>query len=285
MPEVEQQLPNTVISTRMRELQTSLQSLERRDWWMWWAAIIVMLLLTLSVVSFSMREFSERAQDFFQFNINQAVRGLVGLVLLFNTYTIYQQIVIKRLRARISDHVGEMARLEVEAEALYQMAVQDPLTGLHNRRFAEQRLEAELARAQRQNQPFAVVLLDLDEFKKTNDNHGHLAGDLVLKEFADRLKRAVRFSDLPVRIGGDEFLVLLPDCRTDQVERMLARLKQIHVDFHGEKIPITFSYGTVGYQPGESAEVLLHRADQALYADKRARREQREGLSPVGKPS
>lgn len=285
MPELEQQLPNTQISNRMRELQTSLQRLERRDWWMWWAAITVMLLLTVSVVSFSVHEFAEHTQDFFQFNINQAVRGLVGLVLLFNTYTVYQQIVIKRLRAQISDHVGEMARLEVEAEALYQMAVQDPLTGLHNRRFAEQRLEAELARAQRQNQPFAVVLLDLDEFKKTNDNHGHLAGDLVLKEFADRLKRAVRFSDLPVRIGGDEFLVLLPDCPIDQVERMLARLENIRVDFHGEKIPITFSYGTVGYQPGESAEVLLHRADQALYADKRARREQREGISPVAKPS
>jgi len=283
--ELEQQMPQERISTRMRDIQLSLQRLERRDWWMWWAAIIVMLLLTLGVISFSVHEFAVHAEDFFSFNLSQAIRGLVGMVLLFNVYTIYQQIVIKRLRSQIANQVGEMAQLEVQAEELYQMAVLDPLTGLHNRRFAEQRIVAEISRAQRQGQPLTVLMVDLDDFKDINDQHGHLAGDRVLQFFAERLKHAVRFADLPVRIGGDEFLVLLPDCRTDQIERMLARIRSLHLDFDGRKIHITFSAGWVGYQDGETPETLLHRADEALYADKRARKEGNHRTAQVAHPS
>ena len=115
-----------------------------------------------------------------------------------------------------------------------------------------------------------MVSLDLDKFKQINDTYGHLAGDQVLKEFAARLGSAIRLSDFAARMGGDEFLVLLPECTTSQVGAFLARLRPIEVDYNGQKIPIRFSAGWVGYQLGETTEQFLERADRTLYAEKRA---------------
>ena len=113
-----------------------------------------------------------------------------------------------------------------------------------------------------------MLALDLDEFKQVNDRYGHFAGDLALKEFAQRLTRAIRGSDLPVRIGGDEFLVLLPECQLGQVQHVLARLSPLEIDLNGEKVSFTFASGWTDYQPGELPEELLQRADAALYNDK-----------------
>jgi diguanylate cyclase len=148
----------------------------------------------------------------------------------------------------------------------------DPLTGLYNRRLAEQRLTGEVSRSQRYGHPLTVLVIDLNGFKQINDRHGHAAGDLVLKLFAERLNSAIRASDLAVRMGGDEFMVLLPECQPEQVQTLLNRLNSMAVEFHGENIPVTYAAGWAGYRPGETAEQMLERADQALYADKRAKK-------------
>ena len=114
-----------------------------------------------------------------------------------------------------------------------------------------------------------VVLLDLNDFKPINDQYGHAAGDLVLTEFARRLQRAVRGSDLPVRIGGHEFMVLLPECPADRVPVMLARVTGLQVSVSGQKVPVQFSAGMAQYEDGDTPEQLMERADQALYAAKR----------------
>jgi len=267
-----QTLPEEHVESRVQEIQASLQKLERRDWWLWSLAIVVMLLLTLAVVSLSFPNLLKVEDPFFQFSLNQAVRGLVGLVLLFNTYTIYQQVMIKRLRRQLSEQLDAMGRLRVRAEEFHKQAIIDALTGLYNRRFGEQRLAAEAARSQRYGHPLTVMALDMNSFKQINDRYGHPAGDLVLKEFATRLNGAIRVSDLAVRMGGDEFLVLLPECPPDQVNALLARLGPFEVDYHGEKIPVSCSAGWVGYERGETPEEFLERADKTLYADKRARK-------------
>jgi diguanylate cyclase (GGDEF)-like protein len=265
-------LPEGVPETRLGEIRASLEKLERRDWWLWSLAIVVMLLLTLAVVSLTFPGLLSVQDPFFQFSLRQAVRGLVGLVLLFNTYTIYQQMLIKRLRRQLSAQLDTMSRLQVRAEEFHKLATVDALTGLYNRRFAEQRLAAEAGRSQRQGHALTLVAIDLNNFKQINDTYGHPAGDQVLKEFAERLQGGVRVSDLAARMGGDEFLVILPDCPPEQARALISRLGPLSVDYQGEKIPVTFSAGWVGYEMGEAPDQFLERADRTLYADKRARK-------------
>ncbi len=253
----------------MSDYQLKLRKLHRRDWVLWWTSVTVMLLLALAIVSLSLPALIRDTGTFFQFNLDQAVRGLVGAVLLFNTYAIYQQIIVKRLHRRLADQIEETTRLEAHAEALHKLAMLDSLTGLHNRRYAEERLEAEVALSHRSGRPLTVMLLDLDDFKKVNDRYGHPVGDLVLKEFAGRLKTLVRISDLAVRLGGDEFLLLLVDCAPEMAEKLIGRVSQIGVTYKGKTIPVGFCSGWSGCQPGDTAQTLLERADQALYNAKR----------------
>ena len=256
--------------TRRAEIQEKLRTLDRRDWWLWTTAVIVMLLLTFAVFSMSFPGLIKVDDPFFQSSLNRAVRGLIGLVLLFNAYTIYQQVTVKRLRRQFSKQLAEMRILQIRAIEYQRLALVDPLTGLCNRRAAEDRLAAEASRSQRYGHSLTVISFDLDNFKHINDTYGHPAGDLVLKQFAKRLESSVRLSDLASRMGGDEFLVLLPECPTSQVERLLSRLRSMEIDYNNQKIPISFSAGWVGYEPDETTEQFLARADRTLYAEKRA---------------
>jgi diguanylate cyclase (GGDEF)-like protein len=263
------------------ELQKKLQKLERRDWWLWSLAVVVMLLLTFAVFSLSFPALVTVNDPFFQSGLSRAVRGLIGLVLIFNAYTIYQQIMVKKLRHQFSSKLDEMRALQIRAEKFERMARVDPLTGLYNRRVAGERLAAEASRSQRYGHRLTVVALDLDKFKQVNDIYGHLAGDQVLKEFAARLSSTIRLSDFAFRMGGDEFLVLLPECSASQVDIILARLRPMETEYSGHKIPICFSAGRVGYEPGESTDQFLERADRTLYAEKRAGQPRSQELSPV----
>jgi diguanylate cyclase (GGDEF)-like protein len=261
--------PISDLPAAVRDLQVRVRRLERREWWIWWASIVVMLLLTTAVVSLALPQLAGEASPFVQLMLSQAVRGLVGLVLLFNLYTIYQYFLIRRLRRKLADEMQKSRELENRADALYQLAVEDPLTGLYNRRFADQRLATEIARSQRHGRPFTVVCLDLDNFKQINDAHGHAAGDAVLKEFAARLLGSIRTADMAARIGGDEFLVVLLECPIEFATRLVARLHPFEVEVEGKKLALEISAGWTGYQPGDTAESLMARADQALYDNKR----------------
>src|SRR5712672_52290 len=195
--------PDPSPDTSLPELQAKLQKLEHRDWWLWSMAVIVMPLLTFAVFTMSFPGLIKVDDPFFQSSLNRAVRGLIGLVLLFNAYTIYQQVTVKRLRRQFSKQLAEMRILQIRAIEYQRLALVDPLTGLCNRRAAEDRLAAEASRSQRYGHSLTVISFDLDNFKHINDTYGHPAGDLVLKEFAKRLESSVRLSDLASRMGGD----------------------------------------------------------------------------------
>ena len=179
--------PSSTADTGLPEMQAKLQKLERRDWWLWSMAVIVMLLLTFAVFAMSFPGLVKMDDPFFQASLNRAVRGLIGLVLIFNAYTIYQQITVKRLRREFSEKIEEMRILQARAEEFERLALVDSLTGLSNRRVAEERLASEAARSERYGHPLTVISFDLDNFKQINDTYGHPAGDQVLKEFARRL--------------------------------------------------------------------------------------------------
>ena len=252
------------------EIRKSLKHLDRQQWWMWSSAVLVILLLTIGVASFSFPSLMHVDDGTYSFYLSQAVRGLIGLVLIFSVYSVYQQSQINKIRGQLADQMDSVAKVESLTEEVYKLAVLDPLTSLHNRRSGEQRLSEEIARSRRHARPLTVLLLDLDDLKQCNDKFGHDAGDVMLRSFGDRLKRAIRGSDLAVRQGGDEFMLILPECRAEEVRHVLGRLHGLEIECAGEKIGVTFACGWADYQPGESAQELLKRADQALYAHKRS---------------
>ena len=156
-----------------------------------------------------------------------------------------------------------------------ELAVTDQLTGLHNRRYMNGQLEALVKRASRGGDAVACLLIDIDHFKKINDGYGHDVGDEVLREFAVRLASNVRAIDLPCRYGGEEFVVVMPDTKIEDAERIAERIR-LHVagsPFRvmggAELLTVTISIG-VAATLGEAdrPEVLLKRADEAVYEAK-----------------
>jgi diguanylate cyclase (GGDEF)-like protein len=162
--------------------------------------------------------------------------------------------------------------LEESLERIRLLATQDELTGLANRRHMLALLKAEQARQQRTGQPLSLVLLDLDHFKRVNDAYGHLAGDVVLKGFAEAARSTLRGSDVLSRWGGEEFLLMLPDTGLDEaehcVDRMREGLAQVIFTNVAPDLQITFSAGLSVCRAGETLEAVIERADQAMYQAK-----------------
>jgi diguanylate cyclase (GGDEF)-like protein len=264
--------PNTA-SIPPEAFREHMRKLDRRQWWLWSSTVLILILLTITVASFAFPAIlTPIEQVTYSFYLNQAVRALVGIVLVFAVYVVYQQTMIVRMRNQLADQIQSLAKVRTLTDEVYKLAALDQLTGLYNRRSGEQRLAEEISRAVRHDRPLTILLIDLDGLKQINDKLGHAAGDLVLKGFSERLRKAIRGSDLPVRLGGDEFMVLLPECRADEVRHVLSRLDGLVVQYEGTKIPCHFSRGWTDYKPGESAEELMRRGDEALYANKRAGR-------------
>ncbi len=190
-----------------------------------------------------------------------------------------------RARVRGRGELGELAavfnemaaRIAAQKAALTEVAISDPLTGLHNRRAFEVRLAEEVERARRSGLPFALLLVDLDHFKTVNDRFGHQVGDKALQAVAEVLKQAVRVVDLPARVGGEEFAVLLAQTAgqgaLDGAERLRAAIADRRVVHQDATLGVTASVG-VAWCPahGDTGEALVRAADLALYEAKRAGR-------------
>jgi len=161
----------------------------------------------------------------------------------------------------------------------WEASIRDRLTGLHNRQYAESRLDEAVSVARREGRGLVVAMADLDRFKAINDRHGHAAGDEVLRHAAALLRGSFRASDVVARYGGEEFLIVLPETERDAA---LDRLRRFHRDFATSPVPLpgtagevepTLSLGVAAYpQDGRTAADLLARADERLYAAKQAGR-------------
>ncbi|HLK50409.1 MAG TPA: GGDEF domain-containing protein [Bryobacteraceae bacterium] len=164
---------------------------------------------------------------------------------------------------------SELATFQSRLEEAERQASQDPLTGLCNRRYTEAQIRMRVEKAL----PFCILVLDLNGFKKVNDSHGHIAGDELLKQFAARLRSALRSSDIVGRWGGDEFVVVL-DCEAVQAS---SRVVSIHKKLAGGYavshrpglITLTAAVGLAACHPGDTLAALFERADEAMYQQKR----------------
>jgi diguanylate cyclase len=184
---------------------------------------------------------------------------------------------------------SQREQLEVALERIQHLAARDLLTGLPNRRHAQEMLDLEARRSQRSGVPFAVALIDLDHFKRINDVHGHPAGDEVLRQFAEEFQRSVRANDIAARWGGEEFILLMPD--TDEtgaclvVERLRHRTEALRVRAGSAEVHFTLSAGVTQHVPRESTADTVARADLALYRAKQGGRNRTESLAaPVEPP-
>ncbi len=166
-------------------------------------------------------------------------------------------------------------RLRNNVTDTLRLAVLDPLTGLYNRRYASRHLMKIAKRARDTGKGFALMLLDIDKFKRVNDVYGHTTGDNVLKEFSSRIQEKMRNIDLVARLGGEEFLIAMPDTTEGQARAASERLRRaieetrFYCGVNDENLRITVSIGVTLGDPGKNeVEALIEEADRALYASK-----------------
>ncbi len=229
-------------------------------------AALIGMLMTMLVIGFvwTLPDFRPLAQTV-KLSAAAFVMGLITL----------QSRKFALLRERI---VAERRQLSAAQHALERVTRHDALTGLFSRLHGQERLDLEHQRAQRSGRAFGVVLIDLDHFKQINDRHGHQVGDEVLASFAQAAREVLRDTDVIARWGGEEFLVILPDTREagkacQALERLQTRLRTTAVSDTVPSLRISFSAGYALWTAPEDVDVLLQRADHALYAAKHAGRQ------------
>lgn len=173
----------------------------------------------------------------------------------------------------ISD-ISDLKRVEEELRAL---SVTDSLTGIHNRRYFQERLTTEMARVERGGGELSVIMLDVDHFKRINDQHGHAVGDRVLQAVCERIGHRLRRTDVFCRLGGEEFMVLCPDIGGEHAYvlalQLWQELRSSPIDGVGI---VTASFGVASWRAGEGADALLLRADSGVYVAKQAGRDRVE---------
>ncbi|MBK5526537.1 diguanylate cyclase [Pseudomonas sp. TH06] len=183
---------------------------------------------------------------------------------------------LKGLSERVAHMEQEAQGFREHLEEQRQKALIDPLTGLPNRAAWSERLEHEIKQWQQHGNTLSLAMLDLDHFKRINDNYGHLAGDKVLKIIATVLRKRLRGSDFIARFGGEEFVLLLPATPpavgAKLLETLRAAIEACPFHFKGERVTITISMGLASFRAGEHSDLVLKRADQALYRAKNAGR-------------
>jgi two-component system, cell cycle response regulator len=206
----------------------------------------------------------------------ERARILRGLDLGVNDY-ILRPIDRNELLARVRTQLRRKRyadTLRENVQAAFELAIVDALTGLHNRRYLETHLSSELDQAAQNGRPLSLMILDVDHFKSVNDTFGHDAGDEVLKGLAHRIRRVVRSADLVCRLGGEEFVIVMPDTsltvagKVAERVRAAVEMEQFLIDAKGNSIPVTISVGLAERGGDANPDALLRRADKALYNSK-----------------
>lgn len=250
-------------SSQLAELHFTVAPLWWQQGWVWALATLVMLLLWAVLYRYGVYRYKVRSQR---------------LARLVDQRTYDLQLQAESLLAANQDKTRLLDRLREQSEAFQRQARQDALTGLPNRRVFDEALAREFSRHQRSGHPLCLVVLDIDHFKNVNDRFSHSVGDRVLQEVGQLLLQACREGDLPARVGGEEFALLLDDTTSPEAEQLCVRLQGL---FHERQnwggvqgLKVTFSAGLVQAQADDQQPSdLYQRADHALYQAKNSGRD------------
>lgn len=225
-------------------------------------------------------EFGEKLDDFSgKINASHSIEVLREAVATITqeTQTIAAQ--NSRLRQDLADTTVQLTEIRTDFDRVHREAQNDPLTQVGNRKFFDEKIVDLMKSAEAENDPMSLLMVDIDHFKDFNDQYGHLVGDQVLRLVARTLVENLKGRDVICRYGGEEFVIILPHTRLQDADRVANQLRQTLANKHitrkgtNEDLgAVTISIGATQYQKGEESEVLVARADTAMYQAKQAGR-------------
>ncbi|MDD2357475.1 MAG: diguanylate cyclase [Thiovulaceae bacterium] len=190
------------------------------------------------------------------------------IIFLGNTYffTVTAALISKE-ENHYSIVLSDITKEENYQKELFNLSIKDTLTGINNRHFFDQKFQEEFSRAVRYKQPLSLIMLDIDFFKRVNDEHGHDVGDTVLIEYTKLISKILRKTDFFCRTGGEEFIIILPLVALAEAQKLAEKLRY-EVEAAKKVVPITMSFGIAQYQKNDTIPLLLKRVDDALYKAK-----------------
>lgn len=188
------------------------------------------------------------------------------IIFLISSFWIYRESAHKKYKEQLNQLLRE---LEQKNRLLQEISITDKLTGLFNRVKTDETLQTNIVMFERYGNTFSIIILDVDHFKKINDNHGHSVGDSVLKEFASILKQHIRSTDIIGRWGGEEFIIIAPETDAQGAIKLSEALRKVINTHSFAKIGrVSASFGISEISIGDTSKELINRADEALYNSK-----------------
>jgi diguanylate cyclase (GGDEF)-like protein len=255
-------------------MQTSLDRLARREWRLWFSAIVTTLLAGAVLLLSAFHSLFAHTSHFYEITAAQAQMAALELLLLFNGWMVYRQWSFRRAGRELRSPQNSGDVLANSSEAGPQDSFRlDPATGLCTRASFEYLLGKEVARARRRKSPLSIGAIQLDDFALYSQRFGASAADTVIKEFANRLRKASRGVDFAMRVESDGFLLALPECSVNDAKRVLDRLGELEMEVSGEDVTLTHSVGWIDYKAGEVPFELIRRATEVLHLYGKASRE------------
>ena len=243
------------------EIYRDLEALSSRDWQLWSICALVIVVIATGLAAFVVPNLVWTSLRTDPRYVPQLFLGLIALIILFNVYILEQKREVNRTRAQLLRELMESAKAK-------ETALVDPLTGVFNRRYMEEIFPREISKASRSGTDLSLIILDVDGFKDINTKFGHFGGDQYLRDVATLLKKTFRGSDTVLRLGGDEFLIILPETSNKQAVRAAERLswetRWWNQAGHA-KYELSFSSGVATYRKGMDMKEVLDKADKDMY--------------------
>jgi diguanylate cyclase (GGDEF)-like protein len=251
----------------LASLSRELSLLEKRDWELWVIVSLTGILVAAGLLAILLpAAFLKSDSIHLEVTVSRPLAiGLLVLLVLVNTYLVTKRLEVRRLRE-------SLISATLQKEMIEQQSFTDPLTEIYNRRSFEEIAGRFMSHARRRKKPLTVMMIDINKFKQINTRFGHLTGDLVLGEVASLLKISIRGSDVVVRYGGDEFVILLADAEATGASAVIERIDANLADWNRagklQNCKLTLSLGIAEWQDGKTLNEVLDSADRKMYEQK-----------------